>query len=335
MILPKIPNRFTLGLQITEQEYRDIKKPSYSLFSDIAKVEELCPGSGYLVPTLPKNLDIQDEVGIICGAIVDWDITENRDPHNLFVIKKKPADKMKMMIKSLYNIRHLLPYPSKLLAPLNNDVIIETARVFKYKKKPDDQLKGFKNYSEYIDILFNNENPFIVSEYDYKSSKRTAEKLKQTYPMLVTPELYNLEMYTQIKLEGVINGLEIKGMLDFVFINHYKKKIIPFDLKTGYHSATTFRKGAYLDWRYYIQHSLYSRLLKQEISKHPELSDYEILEFNFMYGSRSVFDTTVYKVNLQDDIEALDGFIEDSKTFIGVNELIEIYKKYIALDMNI
>lgn len=334
-MLPQLPNQYQLGLQITEKEYRDIKKPSYSLFSDIAKAEALMPGSGYLVPTLPKNLNIQDELGIICGAVVDYDITENRDPDNLFILKKKPADKMKIMIKSLKTNRKLLPYPNALLAPQNYDMLNRTAEAFSYKKKYDDRIKGFQNYSEYIDVLFNNDNPFIISEYDYTSCKKLAAKLKSDYPMIVTPDLYNLEMYTQVKLEGIVNDLPIKGMLDFIFINHFKKKIVPFDLKTGYHTATKFRDGAYLDWRYYIQHALYFRLLKQEISKHPGLADYEIMDFQFMYGSRSVFDTTIYTVNLQDDENAMNGFTERGETFIGVNDLIEIYKQYLALDTNI
>lgn len=320
-------NPIKLGLQISEKDYRNIPIPSYSYLADMGKAELNKPGSSIdIVKYGVKNEGIMDLPGVIIGTIVDSNIIDKKNPDNLIVIEKKPSGKMLSIIRSFVSNKYLLPNSTDILAKANDKSINDICEVFKYKKKFDDRIKGFRNYEEYIQLLDDYQDPFIVSKYEFNNAMRTVKNLKKEYPFLEDPNKYNLEMLSQVKLKGFIENQECKGMMDMIFINHSKKVIVPFDLKTGHSKQELFFEGCYLGWLYYIQSALYKRLLQIEILKHPTLKDYTILPFRFMYCGRSDFKPFIYEVSNLQDINAMEGFIDNGIKYPGVKELLEIYK---------
>lgn len=324
-------NKLKLGLDISESEYRDINLPSYSYLADLAKSEVLSPG-GALEKILygVRDPNIGDLDGVLIGSIVDSNLTEGKDPFNLIVTNKKPGGKMLSIIRGIVKNKHLMPNPTDILSPLNDVAFEQICAAMKYKKTYNQRVEGVRNYEEYIEALDKYQDPFIVSKFIYNTAKRTEKVLREEYPFVINPQDFNLEKYSQIKLKGTYNGQECKGMLDMVFINHSKKMIVPFDLKTGYAKHTDFLVKCYLGWYYYLQAALYSRLLKQEIDKHPELKDYKVLPFQFMYCGRSDFQPLLYKVTTQQDEEALTGFTQDGINYPGLDWLIDLYKTNIG-----
>lgn len=322
----------SLGMDISEKEYRDIPLPSYSYLADIAKAEILKPGVGgsEVVISGVRNLAIADMDGVMIGTIVDSRITEKKDPDNMIIVNKKPSGKMILIIKAILNLKSMLHNPTDLLSSDNYDSFVDMAEAFKYKKDYKSRLEGILNYSEYIDALDKYQDPFIVSDFIIGCARRSEKALTKEYPFIVNPKDFGLEMYNQVKLQGVVNGQLCKGMMDFVFINHSKKKIIPFDLKTGYAKHEDFHDKCYLGWCYYIQSALYYRLLLIELAKHPSLKDYEVLPFQFMYCGRSDYKPLIYKVDSFQDSQAMNGFNHISTDYPGVNQLIDIYKSNIS-----
>jgi hypothetical protein len=132
----------------------------------------------------------------------------------------------------------------------------------------------------------------------------------------------------QIKLVTKVFGIDIKGMLDFVYISHKKKTVVPFDLKTGYRSYIDFFKTGYLGWNYYIQASLYKMLLQQVLSTHPILKDYKVDNFRFMYCGREDKLPAIFKVTDKQHEAGLSGFTFNAEKYEGVAELAQEYAYY-------
>ena len=147
-----------LGLNITEQEYRNLSYPSYSLLSSISKYG---PDAIY-----GERVDISDLDGIVIGSLVDSIITDGGLPENLVVIDKKPTGKPLDILKALAE-RNDLQDPN-LLSVKNHDIIEEELDRFEYYKTSTFKvrLQKLKNYSKYAKAL-SNPNSFIVSDYQY------------------------------------------------------------------------------------------------------------------------------------------------------------------------
>lgn len=316
-----------IGLfNISELEYRDLPYPSYSLLSDIRK-------NGVNVIDGTRNLDINELDGVMVGKLVDNLLTEDKLPDNFYVVKKKPTAKAKMIIKSLAKLHYLLPNKDIIFSEENKDIILKLCNAAGYymPKKNDTtqkRLDGLINYQDYFDILVKApQNSFIISDYLYYESKQVVKVLKEEFPWLDNPR-EGIEIIPQIKLLGEVNGIKIKGMLDFIIIDNINKTITPYDLKTGSYPAKDFIEKGYLGWNYYIQASLYKILLSNEIAKHPIYKDYKVQEFSFMYCSRMDKSTSTTVVNNDMHLECLEGFEFDGNYYTGLNELLTIYSDY-------
>ncbi len=305
-----------LGLQITEKEYRELPYPSYSLLSGLSK---LGPNAIYGLKE-----DISDLDSIVIGSIVDSLVTEGGPPDNLVIIDKKPSHKALMIIKSLLNRTDLKD--EYLLSVKNKKQIEEECNTVEYYKTSsiEQRIKYLKKYNKYAKALQKHGNDaMIVSSYQYKEAWELANNIFAKFPFLL-----NDNVIGQVKIIGKVNDIEIKGMLDFIYVNHEKKTIAPFDLKTGMGTHDTFYERGFLNWRYYIQASLYKELLTQAIVG-TELEGYEILNFRFMFCGRTDRLPIIYTVNPKWHEAGLKGFELDGKKHAGVYELLEDYKYYV------
>lgn len=313
-----------IGLDITEEEYRALPYPSYSLLSDISKQGAEATINGV------RNPDINELDGVMVGKLVDNLVTENKMPDNLIIVKKKPTGKCKDILRVLSRTREYHPNQDELLHKDNHELIHKVCDSLKYfSKSPDKRIPGLENYEDYYNALCNNiEESFIISEYYYYQALKCVKTVRSQYPFLVVPEHYGFELIPQVKLVGEINNIAIKGMLDFILIDHEKKVIYPYDLKTGSGDSKDFIEQGYLGWNYYIQSAIYYNLLKEEIKKHPKYHDYDIYGFYFMHVSRIYNTTKEYAINTLSIEEAMKGFEYDNKYYTGVEALLNEYEYY-------
>lgn len=318
----------TIGLQITEESYRDLPYPSYSLLSDIKKV------GGEIAVGGVRNPNINEMDGVMVGKLVDNLITENKMPDNIVVVKKTPVGKVKDIIKVLAKTREYHPNKEDLFHTDNIELLDKICGQVRYLKDKDKRIAGIKNYQDYYNALCNSpQGSFIISEYLYYGALKVVKLLKDEYPMLVKPEEYGFKIIPQVKLLGEFNKTKIKGMLDFIVIDNKNRTIIPYDLKTGSGKSENFFETGYLGWNYYIQASLYLELLKEELKSHPIYKYYKVDNFRFMYASRMELTTTVMTVNESMHENAIKGFEYNGEYYSGVNSLINEFNHYKSLQL--
>jgi hypothetical protein len=310
--------KLEVGLQITEKEYRALPYPSYSLLSSLAVIG---PDALY-----GARVDIEDHDGIVIGSIADSLVTEHKLPDTLVVIEKKPGGKAVQAIKALAQYG-LLPNSKDLLSVQNHQEVKDVCTKLEYYtgKSGKELIKVLKKYNKYAKAYNEHgDSALIASKYHVKTAEAIRDNVFLRYPFVKDPD----KILGQVKLVGIVNGVEIKGMLDFIYINHENKTIVPFDLKTGFEKHHEFFAHGYLGWRYYLQASLYRNLLKQEIAKHPQLKGYHIDNFRFLYCGRQDKLPVIYKVTDKQHAAGYTGFVHEGISYPGIDELLEDYVYY-------
>ena len=306
-----------LGLQVTEKEYRALPYPSYSLLSSISKANAMAVGG--------ERPDLDDLDGIIIGSLVDSIITDGGIPSNVVILNKKPGGKPLEIIKALSKRSDLID--DYVLSPKNKEIILEELNRVDYYGTSNfatrmNKLKAYAVYAKAISVHKN--DAMFVSNYQMSIAKDLSNNLLDKYSFLTEGNII-----AQVKLIGEVNGIEIKGMLDFVLVDHENKKIIPYDLKTGIGSHDSFFKKGYLGWGYYIQASLYKEILTQWIRKNnPEYDEYSIDNFRFMYCGRADKLPIVYRVTDKLHEAGFTGFKYNNNHYPGINELLDDYVYY-------
>lgn len=299
-----------LGLQISEKEYRALPYPSYSLLSSLSKNG---PQAVY-----GEKIDISDADAIVIGSIVDAIVTEGGPPANMVIVDKKPSNKALEIIKALA-ARDDLADPM-LLSVKNQVMIKEECDKVEYYKSSNTaaRIKHLKNYQKYAKaVQKHGDDAMIVSSYQFHEASELAKNIFARFPFLKGDNIIG-----QVKIMGEINDVELKGMLDFIHIDHEKKEITPFDLKTGRGAHYEFFEGGFLNWNYYIQASVYREILQQYI-KTTELADYKIKNFRFLFCGRKDRLPIIYRVTDKWHEAGFKGFTYEGKYYPGVNELIE------------
>jgi len=151
-----------------------------------------------------------------------------------------------------------------------------------------------------------------------------------------------VELIHQVPIYFQMEETMCKGLLDGVLIDHNKKKIIPFDLKTIGRSIFTF-PNSYLRYGYYLQGAFYRKGLEVLIkdkgegyidhSEFPlisEIEDYDIDYMKFIVTEKKayhsnparIFNTSEkdYKIGLK------GGYSSNSKYYKGIEQLLDDYK---------
>lgn len=304
-----------LGLTMDEKGYRQIPLPSYSALSNIAKENRS-------MVSLDRTGDISDLDGIIIGTLTDSIICGDDTLAKSFIINNKPSGKPLEILKKLSE-REDLKDPKNILSPSNTPMLLEELDSVEYYKSSsfENRMKHLKKYNAYAKALASTKNEgLIISRYQAATAIRSASRLTWRFPFLKDENTL-----FQVKLIGEVNGHKVKCMLDAIYIDHSTKTIVPYDIKTGINPYNLFFVSGFLGFNYYLQSSLYHLLLTLYIKEHPELSDYTIGNFRFLYCSRKDFLPIQYKVTESLLDMGLEGFTYQGTKFQGVYELLEEY----------
>jgi hypothetical protein len=168
-------------------------------------------------------------------------------------------------------------------------------------------------------------NLSVVTAQDVDNAEKVVEGLKTNF---VTVDIVNLvnssrySIYNQLQIEGYkYNGLTFKSMLDKVVVNHEEKTIQVYDLKCVW-AVEGFYEQYYLYRRAYIQAFLYIQGITDWAIQN-DLSDYEILPMSFIVcDSTNYYNPLIYVVDVQDLLDAQNGFEHKGRTYPGVNEIV-------------
>lgn len=138
----------------------------------------------------------------------------------------------------------------------------------------------------------------------------------------------NILVFNELQAEGFdVLGLEMKGMLDKIIVNHNSKTIQIYDLKVVWDNQN-FVREYYLKKMAYIQAYVYHRaLLSGVIDLGFDYENYEILPPIFVVvDSSNFYSPLMYKLSVEDLEMAYKGFTYNGREYKGVFEIINELK---------
>lgn len=312
------------NLPISEQDYRNLDYPSYSMLSSIAN-------DGIDVMFGEKNKGFN----LIFGSLVD-DICfmENEyvlSKYHCKTAPENPTPNVKQIVDSiLSNIdgsgknfgleeEFLIPQRTGSYGTREDlweykDEILDTAkRLGKYKNYTEEKIlktvieKG-KDY--FRDILESQGKVAVKPDMWHKAFNTATTLMTHPFSSKYFVEDTDIELIYQFKFVTKVNGIDTKGMLDVVRIDHKNKIVYPVDLKTGEPQAEKFEHSL-LAYNYYIQAALYREALKSIVASDPDLKGYVVAEFEFLYISKmNVNKPIIYVVPEELHQASLKGFTD-------------------------
>ena len=91
----------------------------------------------------------------------------------------------------------------------------------------------------------------------------------------------DIERYYQLKFRHTFKGVDYRGMLDLILIDHKHKVIVPCDLKTSSGREYSF-PSHFIKWGYDSQARLYWRLLRAAMNEDEYYKDFTLANFRFI-----------------------------------------------------
>ena len=300
-------------LKITEPEYRDLPYTSYSTIKSFIKEG-------------PKGLRDKKKISSIYidyGNLVELLLMDLKKFYIKFYVTdiKIPVDILKEGIENLYESKIM---DIEFIYPTDEEILIATADWDKRITKKETRLNKLKEkVLPYFDELIKAKNRTIISNEMYYQARLGVENIKNHYyckDLLTSKE--NIEILFQVPIVVKINNIDIKILIDWLYIDHYNKIIIPIDLKTGGFHNNTFE---FTFWKnmYHIQGSLYSTVLIKFL-KENKIFDYSYKPFTFIYLSSLTNTVTIHPLSKEILQATWNGYKKGDFYFKGLNKYIEL-----------
>lgn len=198
----------------------------------------------------------------------------------------------------------------------------------KYKGKTEDKvLDDFNNTALlYWNELVKNGDKQVVDMFVLDKAKKLVNQLTThnfTYKIFRKDDIEKLnKVVIQFTLE--IEGTEVlcKSELDIIHLDHEKKTIQPYDLKTTYDNDSF--EYNFVKNKYYLQQAFYHLAVMSWQQDKPELEGYKILPMQFIVADTSKNNRFPLVYVTDEDIlqKGLKGFEYKTKYCKGVEQLL-------------
>lgn len=282
--------------QITEKEYRDSDRVSYSSIKTF--IED---GPESLITIKPE---IASDA-LTLGTIVDKLLTTPLyDPLSEYRVVDETVD-LSGDTHTSKLLKFLKDNPDITISADDEDGINRVFNIMEFKRPP----KLTDDFWRQLEIVkIQNSGVKTISSYELELANQMANTLSNHE---YTKDLFNpalgIEVINQAKIFFELEGIKCKAMLDKVLVDHTNKIIYPYDIKTG--QLKDFLKNFY-KYKYYIQGPLYKYALDWLIAHTPELAGYNIAdEFTFIYISRQDVSTPIkYVMPFKYSYLAMNGY---------------------------
>ena len=322
--MKQIQDLTQLGLNITEKEFRDINALSYSVLSTMDREGPAAVG---------KEVEMTEP--LIHGTLVDSMMDGTYNANDYYITAgvsigdgiKGAVDALLSHLESLTDVIDvdLSSWKTELIH------VLETQNIDYYAKKDADWvsekiMKDEVAKAYFKDVISAKGKTVITLPFLQNAEKsvmilRNHEFTKDIFKNYKTP----IQAVYQFKYEFVVKGHKFKGMLDRLIIDHEKKTIQPYDLKTGGKPAKEF-ENSFFYWRYDLQALLYHIIcLRIQKLYYP---DYEIKDFKFVYIGRFEHKPLIWNVPHNLLLHIVDGYTRNGKTYKGLIPLIKDYDWY-------
>jgi hypothetical protein len=318
------------GTAKTEAQYRAVPMDSSSSIKDFSQDRK----KYYKKYFLGEKIEDKDSAAANMGKIVETLLME---PH-LFDEKfymsscaSTPTGLMLDFVEALYRVTRDSADEHGVVTKEFDELTLEAYALSGFKIKYDAVIGKFLNSDAsiyYNEIrMVRTKNLIVVNSVEISIAEKIVEQLKTNSTTAPIVNLVNSSRYTiidQMKIEGYsIDGLPLKSMLDKVIIDHDKKLITPYDLKCTW-NVENFYEEYYLYRRAYIQAYLYyNAMLKLSDDKESEYYGYTVEYLKFIVcDSTNYYQPLIYTIDIDDMLDAYQGFIHKGRTYPGVGSLI-------------
>lgn len=270
-----------ISWQVDEKTYRADPALSYSTISRYER-----EGGFNSLPTLFDRIETPS---LLLGSIVDCIITDGEEAfNNQYMVADFPSvpDAVKKIINELFNT-----YSDRFdsLDAIDNDKILDVINNLGYQQnwRPETRVKVVvEKGSQYYDLMYISQDKTIVDEITYRKALSMVEALKHSkatefYFKEDDPFDDSIKRYYQLKFKSKIDGVDFRCMMDLAVIDYRNKIIYPCDLKTSSHYEWDFPKS-FIQWRYFQQAKLYSRILSDNLKKDEYFKDFKVENYRFI-----------------------------------------------------
>jgi hypothetical protein len=271
-----------LAWDVDEETYRASEAVSYSTLSMFAREGAKC---------IPHLKDKKNSEALRFGSLTDTLMTEPELLNDKFVIAEfnKPTE---VITKIITNIWDKSDKTNNNLSKVNHDIILMYINEENYYTNWKDTTRINKIIEEgqsYFELLALCDGKTLMSQNDYNRAQQCIEVLK-THPFTSkffydNPFDTDTEAFYQLKFRIIGSKLSIRCMFDRVIVNHKEKTIQPIDLKTTGKPEEEF-EHSFTAWRYDLQATMYSYILRKICSEDEYFKDFEILPFMFICINR-------------------------------------------------
>lgn len=291
-----------ISWNVSEDQYRNDPSLSYSILSKYER-------DGF--HKLSSLYDKIQTSSLTFGSMVDTLITAGKEEFDkLFYISNHidVTDKIKNIVNNIRNI--FISHgdtPPERLKNVCDDEILDCANEVEYQMrwKDETRIKSIRELAdEYYYVCNKAMDKIVITEDDYNDAVACVETLMNAD---ATRNIFNptpfdgeIEVLYQLKFKHKFNGVPYRGMMDLISVNHTKKTIQPYDLKTSSHFEDEFPLS-FVTWGYSIQARLYWRLINENIKRDDYFKDFTVLPYKFIVINRNSlkpliwnFDNTTY-----------------------------------------
>ena len=261
------------------------------------------------------------------GKVVDFMLTEDTEFEDVFYVCKNiksPSDTIVALLNMLFN-----EYVSSGSLESHQGRIIECAARLQYGQNWKAETlfnKVLESGSEYWEMLLESSNKIMVSQEDYNKAVIACAALRSNeYTGYYLNKTRDVEIIKKPVVEFKFKGIDFKGELDLVTIDHELKEITPVDVKTMSGEVNKFA-GNFWSYRYDFQGAFYDK----GIRVHPEVkglleTGYKLKPFVFLVVEKeSINQPMVYEMS--EDVLIKGAVGNPDRNLEGVLKAIERYK---------
>jgi len=324
---------------MTEKEYHALRVDRYSsikLFLEDRK-------KYYSKYILRENNREKKTQSTLFGSLCDCLLFNPDDIDNRFVLSvaKKPTGQMGELLDILWE---------KTLDCLSEDGIVtkgiesivnDAFHEYAFDRKTGEKTAFLRPKKEVDDIIGElasgkagdwyrekrqSADKDLITQEDLDNANKVVEGLKANFATREIVELYGdrITVLDQLVILFEYRDTSLKSMLDRVVVDHDKKTIKPYDLKTTY-NVEGFDYN-YRSLKYYIQAATYDAAL-HSWREQEKLEDYKIEPISFIVTDSTLYmNPLVYDIDEIDLEDAYNGYTYAGNYYRGLNQALDDLK---------
>jgi hypothetical protein len=324
-------------------EYAQIDKLNQSLLKKIL----VSPKSFLGEQARYKRNDTTTEDHFIFGTAVDIMLTGTYEEFESKFHKVPDSDScsdtIKAIIRDVYEALDYMACEISVEFDLtqHESIVLDHCKYQNYQGNWKDQTrvdKVIEQGSAYFDLLVKSKNKMMITDSEYALARNAVMALKSDkYTKKFTDKKLdpkNLEFWDKPIIEFEFLGVEMKGELDRVVIDHYNKVIIPIDFKTTGKTVNSFQSD-FWSLRYDFQAATYRHGLYQ----HPKVMDlidkgYSVDNFHYIVVEKNLTNNPMIFI-VGHDVEQIGmygGPLSNGRRYEGLEQAIERFNYAVEND---